>query len=129
MVYLWRSIRLLPLFNGLRIQWPETNEPWWTKELIPDPIVFLTILKWFAMNINAALGRISSWQLDRNIRHTCLRVGVLKWISNPTCLNFQDTYNTGFVSALKVTKKLLRAQSRGQTYEHRSEANCLLLIW
>ena len=103
MIYLWRSIRLLPLFNGLRIQLPETNEPWWTKELIPDPIVFLIISKWFAMNINAALGRISSWQLDRNIRHTCLRVGVLKWISNPTCLNFQDTYNTGFVSALKVT--------------------------
>ena len=48
--------------------------------------------------------------------------------SNMPHINFQDTYNTGFVSALKVTKKLLRAQSRGQNYEHRSEAICLILI-
>ena len=38
------------------------------------------------MNINAGLGRISSWQPDRNIRYKCLHVGVLKWISNPACL-------------------------------------------
>ena len=38
------------------------------------------------MNINAVLGRISSGELDRNIRHKCLSVGVLKLISNPTFL-------------------------------------------
>ena len=38
------------------------------------------------MNINAGLGRISSWQQDRNIRHKWLRVGVLEWISHATCL-------------------------------------------
>ena len=36
------------------------------------------------MNINAGLGRISSWQQDRNIRHKWLRVGVHG--SHATCL-------------------------------------------
>ena len=62
-----------------------------------------------------------------NIGHKCLRVGVLKLISNPTCLIsiFKTRTTRALSSALKVTEKLLRAQSRGQTYEHRLEAICL----
>ena len=54
-------------------------------------------------------------------------MGVLKWISNPTCLIsiFKTRTTRALSSALKVTEKLLRAQSRGQTYEHRLEAICL----
>ena len=46
--------------------------------------------------------------------------------SNMPHINFQDTYNTGFVFRFEShKKKLLKAHSRGQTYEHRLEAICL----
>ena len=45
--------------------------------------------------------------------------------SNMPHINFQDTYNTGFVFRFESHRKILRAQSRNQTYEHRLEAICL----
>ena len=80
------------------------------------------------MNIDAGLGCISSRQPERNIRHKRLHVGVLKWVSNPTCLIliFKACKHGLTSSALKSKKKKpLRAQSRCQTYEHHLEAICL----
>ena len=48
--------------------------------------VLILVARELNLNINAGLDCISSWQSDRNIEHKCLHVGVLKWISNPTCL-------------------------------------------
>ena len=82
--------------------------------------VLILVARELNLNINAGLDCISSWQSDRNIEHKCLHVGVLKWISNPTCLILiSKAHKHGLTSsALKSKKKPLRAQSRCQTYEH-----------
>ena len=59
-VYLWRSIRLLPLSNGLRIQWPETDELK-SSFLIPSFFwPFQNDLLWILMRVSVA-SLLDSW--------------------------------------------------------------------
>ena len=86
---LWTRIRRFTDLRDLKTDnWITDPTRSFRRRIRNYPILpFLNHLKkLFAMNINAVLGRISSGQLDRNIRHKCLSVGVLKLISNPTFL-------------------------------------------